>query len=128
MIDPIADMLVRIKNAQAVNKETAVIPFSKIKQEIARILKQSHFILDYEKKGRTIAKKLEIKLKYTGACPAISSARKVSKSSQRIYFKYNEIFPKSKGGVIIISTSKGIMSGADARKAKLGGEVLCEIS
>jgi small subunit ribosomal protein S8 len=128
MTDPISDMLIRIKNAQAVNKETVVIPFSKMKQEIAGVLKQSHMILDYEKKGRSVVKKLEIKLKYTNSFPAITNTKRISKPGQRIYMGKKEIFSKGRGIVTIISTSRGIMTSGEARKAGLGGEVLCEIS
>lgn len=127
MADPIADMLIRIKNAQAVNKETVSFAFSKMKQEIARVLKNHGFILDYEKKGRSAIKKLEIKLKYIDSLPAIEKARKISKSGQRVYLSYKDMFPKQRV-LTIISTSRGIMSSKEARKAKLGGEVLCEIS
>lgn len=129
MTDPIADMLTRIRNAVAVKKETVAIPFSKIKQEVAQILKQTGFILDYEKKGRTVtSRKLELRLKYSDLLPAITNVRRVSKSGQRIYIKYNDIFPKGRGVLRIISTSQGLMSDAEAKKSKLGGEVLCEIS
>ncbi|MEK7500965.1 MAG: 30S ribosomal protein S8 [Patescibacteria group bacterium] len=127
-MDPIADMLVRIKNAQAVHKETVVVPFSKMKQEIARILKQARLILDYEKKGRLASgRKLELQLKYNNSQPAISQVKRISKPGRRVYLSYKEIFPKS-SALMIVSTSGGVMSAAEARKAKLGGEVLCEIS
>lgn len=128
MTDQISDMLIRIKNAQAVNKETVVIPFSKTKQEIARVLKQTQMILDYEKKGRSVIKKLEIKLKYINSFPAITNIKRISKPGQRIYMGKREIFSKGKGIVTIISTSKGIMSLNEAKKSGLGGEILCEIS
>ena len=128
MTDPIADMLIRIRNAQAVGKETVAIPFSKMKQEIARVLKQKHLISDFEKKGRTVARKLEIKLKYFNSFPAISSARRLSKPGQRLYIKNRASYPRGRGTMVIISTSKGVMSDDEARKAKLGGEVLCEVS
>lgn len=128
-MDPISDMLTRIRNASAVNKETVVMPFSKMKQEVASVLKRANLILDFEKKGRNISgKKLELKLKYTESFPAISDAKRVSKPGQRIYIKHNEIFPEKDGTVKIISTSKGIMLDAEARKNKLGGEVVCEIN
>lgn len=127
MTDSIADMLIRIKNAQAVNKETVGIPFSKLKQEIARVLKQNGLILDYEKKGRAIVKKLELKLKYENSFPAVAAVKRISKPGKRIYLKSREIFSK-KGSVIIVSTSQGLMAGSEARKAKLGGEILCEIA
>lgn len=128
MVDPISDMLIRIKNAQAVKKETVVIPFSKMKQEIARVLKQCQMILDYEKKGRLAAKKLEIKLKYVNSFPSITNTKRISKPGQRIYLGKKEIFSKDKGVVTIISTSSGIMSSSEAKKLGVGGEVLCEIS
>ena len=127
MTDPISDMLIRIKNAQSVNKETVGIPFSKLKQELARVLKQSGLIFDYEKKGRAIVKKLELKLKYENSFPAIADIKRISKPGQRIYLKSREIFSK-KGSMIIVSTSHGLMTGDEARKAKLGGEILCQIS
>ena len=127
-MDPIADMLIRIKNAQAVGRETVVIPFSKMKQEIARVLKQRQFILDFEKKGRTVAKKLEIKLKYVGARPMISQVKRVSRPGQRIYARSRDIYPKGKDTITIISTSRGVMPAEEARRDKLGGEVLCHIS
>ncbi|MEK7565382.1 MAG: 30S ribosomal protein S8 [Patescibacteria group bacterium] len=128
-MDPISDMLTRIRNASAVNKETVVMPFSKMKQEIASVLKRANLILDFEKKGRNIAgKKLELKLKYTESFPAISSAKRISKPGQRAYIKHSEIFSKKGGSIRIISTSKGIMIDAEARRNKLGGEIVCEIN
>ena len=129
MVDPISDMLTRIRNAGAVNKETVVMPFSKMKQEIANVLKKADLILDFEKKGRNVAgRNLELKLKYINSWPAIASTKRISKPGQRLYIKYGEIFTKKHGAIKIISTSKGIMLDAEARKNKLGGEVLCEIS
>src|SRR3989344_1517164 len=116
MIDPISDMLTRIRNAGAVNKETVSMPFSKMKQEIANVLKKANLILDFEKKGRNVSgKKLELGLKYVESYPAISGAKRISKPGQRIYIKHNEIFSKKNGAVKIISTSKGIMVDSDAR-------------
>ncbi|MBI2454215.1 MAG: 30S ribosomal protein S8 [Parcubacteria group bacterium] len=129
MTDPIADMLIRIKNAGAVKKETVAVPFSKVKNEIAKVLKQSGFILDFEKRGRLVSsRKLELKLKYLpSSFAAISDVVRISKPGRRIYLKHHEIFTKN-GRLKIISTSRGIMSDVEARKLKLGGEVLCEIS
>ncbi len=127
MVDPISDMLIRIKNAQAVKKETVSVSFSRMKQDISNVLKQSNLILDYDKKGRSAIKKLELKLKYINSFPAISDIKRISKSGRRVYIKSREIFSK-KGSISIISTSKGVMSDAEARKAKLGGEVLCQIN
>lgn len=127
-MDPIADMLVSIKNAQTVKKETVKIPFSKIKFEIAKILQKEGYIDKVEEKGRT-KKFLIISLKYDeNKKPAIAGVKKISKPGQRIYKGYQEI-KKIKGGygLAVISTSKGLMTDKEARKQKIGGEVIFEI-
>jgi small subunit ribosomal protein S8 len=129
MTDPITDMLNRIKNAQAVHHQTAEVPFSKIKLRIAEILKEKGFILDFKKRGRGVKKIIKIKLKYLDdGTGAISDFKRISRPGQRIYKKAKEIKRVKDGyGIAIISTSKGIMTDKEARKHKLGGEVLCEI-
>ncbi|NCO80282.1 30S ribosomal protein S8 [bacterium] len=128
MTDPASDMLIAIKNAQAVLKETVEIPFSNLKYEIAKILEKNGFIAKVEKKGKKMKKLIEITLKYDNKRPAISGLKKISKPGQRIYKKAKELKPVKGGyGIAIISTSKGLMTNKEARKQKLGGEVLCEI-
>lgn len=127
-MDPIADMLITIKNAQAVGKLTVKIPFSKIKLEIAKILKKEGFINEVEEKGRR-KKSLIIFLKYDEEKkPAISGVKRISKPGQKIWKGYREI-RKVKGGygIAIISTPRGLMTDSQARKQKVGGEILCEI-
>lgn len=127
-MDPIADMLVSIKNAQTVKKETVKIPFSKIKFEIAKILQKEGYIDKVEEKGRS-KKFLVIYLKYDeNKKPAITGVKKISKPGQRVYKGYQEI-KKIKGGygLAVISTSKGLMSDKEAKKQKIGGEVIFEI-
>ena len=141
MTDPIVDMLNRIRNAQAVLKETVSIPFSNLKYEIAKILEKNNFIKAIERKGRkpkkTITRKsaiyrvkpvIKITLKYKDEAPAISGLKRISKCGQRIYSSYKKI-KRVKGGygITIISTPKGLMIGKQAKKQKLGGEILCEI-
>lgn len=127
-MDTIADMLTLIRNAQAVLKETVVIPYSEIKFEIAKILKKENFIEGIEKKGRKTKKSIEIKLKYDDKKPAISSLRRVSRPGQRIYTTAGKIKKVRDGyGITIISTSKGLMTNKEARKKNLGGEIICEI-
>jgi len=127
-MDQIADMLTTIKNAQAVLKETVNIPFSKIKFEIAKILKKEGFIKEVERRGRKSKKYIKITLKYNGKIPAISGIKRVSKPGQRIYLGVKEIKPVKGGyGIAIISTSKGLMTDKEARKQKVGGEVICEV-
>jgi small subunit ribosomal protein S8 len=135
-LDPISDMFAAIKNAQAVKKETVNVPFSKMKFEIVKILQREGFIESFEKvklkiqKGNKKPKPfLKIKLKYDERkVGAISDIKIISKPGQRIYLPYKKI-KKVKGGygIAIISTSKGIMTDKEARKQKVGGEVICEI-
>ncbi len=128
MTDPIADMLTRIRNAVMVEKTTVSIPYSKIKMAIAKVLKKEGFILDCEKKGKKTKKVIEVRLKYTEEGSKIRDLKRVSKPGQRIYKKYDELFPVKQGfGIAILSTSKGIMSDKEAKKEGVGGEVLCEV-
>ncbi|HDY72734.1 MAG TPA: 30S ribosomal protein S8 [bacterium] len=127
-MDPIADMLTSIRNAQAVLKETVVVPYSEIKFEIAKVLKKENLIEEVEKKGRKIRKSIEIKLKYENKKPAILSLKRISKPGQRIYTTAGKIKKVRSGyGISIISTSKGLMTNKQARKQNIGGEILCEI-
>jgi len=128
MADPITDMLNRIRNAQAVLKPTVDVPISKIKLEICQILAREGLIKGFEKKGRKNKKIIQIALQYDGKIPAISGMKRISKPGQKIYLPYKKI-KKVKGGygLSIISTSKGLMTDKEARKKKLGGEVICEI-
>ena len=135
--DPITDMLNRIRNAQAVNHQTVDVPFSKLKFEIAKLLEKYKFIGKIEKKAWKIKGSkpiktggmIEITLKYyENKLPVISGLKRVSRPGQRIYIPTQNI-KKVRGGygINIVSTSKGLMVGAEARKQKVGGEVLCEI-
>lgn len=127
-MDPITDMLNQIRNAQAVSKPRVILPFSNFKHEIAKILEKEKFIKGSEKKGKKTKKILEIILKYDNKTPAISGLRKISKPGQRIYAPVREIRRVRDGyGIAIISTSKGLMTNKEARKQKLGGEIICEI-
>jgi small subunit ribosomal protein S8 len=128
MVDPIADMLIRIKNAQAVKQPEVRIPFSRIKFDLLQILDKESFVGKIEKKGKEPHKHIRVSLKYEGSLPAISDAKRISKPSQRVYAGYQDIKPVKQGyGLRIISTSKGLMSDKEARKQKIGGEVLCEV-
>ena len=127
-MDPIADMLTSIRNAQAVLKETVKIPFSKFKFELAKVLKRSGFVKKVEKKGRGIKRVIEIELKYEDKLPVISGLKKISKPGQRIYAGSKEIKPVRSGyGISIISTSKGLMTDKEVRKQNIGGEVICKV-
>ena len=127
-MDPITDMLNRIRNAQAVLKERVDIPFSNFKYEIAKILEKHDFIEKAEKKGKKTKRIIEIELKYSDKIPAISGLKRISKPGQRIYKNFRELRPVKSGyGIMIISTSKGLMTNRKARKEKLGGEIICQI-
>lgn len=128
MVDPITDMLNRIRNALAVGRTTVEIPFSNLKYEIAKILEKEGFIDKTEKKGKKVKKFIEVTLKYDNKVPVISGLKRVSRPGQRIYLPFKKIRPVKGGyGLSIISTPKGLMTNKQARKQKLGGEVLCEI-
>jgi len=124
--DPIADLLTRIRNANMAEQSSTHVPASKLKKQILQVLKEKEFIQDFkELTGEQQAQKnLEIKLLPTKKL----YLKRVSKPGQRIYMKAKELLPVVRGyGISIISTSQGIMSGDEARKKNLGGEVLCEI-
>ena len=127
MVDPIADMLTQIRNAQAVKKSEVKLPYSKVKIAIAKILSSEGYIKDIKVEDES--KFLKIVLKYTGdGMPVIQEIKRQSKPGQRIYVKASEIKKILGGlGTSIVSTSRGIMTGKEARKKKLGGELICEI-
>ena len=131
-MDPIADMLVRIKNAQAVKSEHVSMPFSKVKFKIANILKEAGYISEIERKNKKAKKEeheyLQLTLRYSDNQGVISGVKLISHPSRRMYIKAKDIRPIRSGyGLAIISTSKGIMNSKEARKLKLGGEIICEV-
>lgn len=127
-MDPVSNMLTLIRNAQAVRRETVSVPFSEIKYQIAKILAKNGFVGGVEKKGRKTQKIIEITLKYDNGSPKIFGLKKVSKPGQRIYKKFREIKSVKGGyGIAIVSTPRGLMTNKEARKQKLGGELICEV-
>ena len=136
MIDPISDMLTRIRNASAIGKSEVVLPMSKIKFEIAKILKRDGWVTDTEiikgdneKNSSSTFDELRIVLKYkNGKQSAIQSLKRISKPGLKIYVGKDEL-PKvlNNLGVAILSTSQGLMTNKEARKKGVGGEVICEI-
>lgn len=128
MTDPIADMLTRIRNANQQRHETVVMPASKMKVEIAEILKNEGFIKGYKVEGEVADKKITITLKYKGNERVITGLKKVSKPGLRTYAKVTEIPKVLNGlGIVILSTSQGIMTDKEARAKQIGGEVLAYI-
>ena len=126
--DPIADMLTRIRNASRARHPEVIVPASKTKLAIARILKDEGFIEDFTETVDGSAKNLRITLKYVGKVPVVSGLKRISKPGLRVYAPKTGI-PRVLGGlgIVIVSTSQGIMTGAQARKAELGGEVLAYV-
>ena len=129
MTDPIADMLTRMRNAQAVKKTTVVLPYSKIKLEILNVLSRSGFIKGLDKTNKKNRKFVEIMLMQDEkGYPKISELKRVSKSSSRVYIHAKDIWYFKKGlGLRVLSTPKGVLSDKEARKSNVGGEVLLEI-
>ena len=126
--DPIGDMLARIKNSQMRNHKKVELPASKFKAKIAEVLKTEGFIIDYKVTGDEKKSNLEINLKYNLGTPVINSIERISKPGRRI-FSSAESLPKINNGlgIAIVSTPKGVMTDNDARKQKIGGEIICKV-
>ena len=126
--DPIGDMIVRIKNAQMRNHKKVEIPSSKFKTNIADVLKEEGFIIDYKVNMEKNKPLLLINLKYNSGNPVISTIERISKPGRRI-FSSAEGLPKINNGlgIAIISTPKGVMTDLDARKQRVGGEIICKV-
>ena len=126
--DPIGDMLARIKNSQLRNYKKIDMPSSKFKAKIAEVLKNEGYIIDFKVISDSKLPKLEIILKYNSGNPVISSIERVSKPGRRI-FSSAESLPKINNGlgIAIVSTPKGVMTDIDARKQKIGGEIICKV-
>ena len=126
--DPIGDMIARIKNAQLRNHKKVQLPSSKFKVKIAEVLKNEGYIIDYKVSQESNKPYLEISLKYHSGNPVISSIQRVSKPGRRI-FSRAESLPKINNGlgIAIISTPRGVMTDIDARKQKVGGEIICKV-
>ena len=129
MTDPIADLLNRIKNAQAVLHPVVDVPCSNLKSKVVEILKNEGFIADFKKRGKKETKTLRIGLKYNeDKSPVISGFKKISKPGQRVYKKAKEIKKVKNGyGLAIISTNQGLLTDKEARRKKVGGEVMLEV-
>jgi small subunit ribosomal protein S8 len=125
--DPIADFLTRIRNAQMAKHDTAEIPHSKMKADIARILKEEGYVKDFSEKGAGAEKVLVVELKYgPDGQRAIAGLRRMSRPGRRVYRKQKDIPRVLDGlGVAILSTSQGILTDHQARRQGIGGEVLC---
>lgn len=128
MSDPIADMLTRIRNAQSAGKEHVIIPFSNMKEAIAKVLQEEGYIESYQLGEEGAFKNITCVLRYHEGKPAILSIRRISTPGLRVYRKAKEL-PVVMGGfgTVIVSTSKGVMSGRNAKQSGHGGEVVCVV-
>jgi small subunit ribosomal protein S8 len=126
--DPIADMLTRVRNASRARHEEVVLPTSRTKLAIAKILKDEGFIEDFSEDQQGPTKVMKIRLKYVGKVPVVSGLKRISKPGLRVYAAKTEI-PRVLGGlgVVIVSTSHGIMTGQEAYRGQLGGEILAYV-
>ena len=126
--DPIGDMIARIKNSQLRNHKKVELPSSNFKTKIVEVLKNEGYIIDYNVSTEDNKPKLEIQLKYNYGSPVISSIQRVSKPGRRI-FSSAESLPKINNGlgIAIVSTPKGVMTDVNARKQKVGGEIICKV-
>lgn len=128
MTDPISDMFTRILNAYRAGKESVIIPHSKFKLEIVKVLKEKGFIKDIEKKGKKVRKFLELTLRYQDKAPAMVGATRVSKSSRRVYVKKDDTrILRQTRAAFILSTSKGVMTSDEAKKQGMGGEIIAKV-
>ena len=125
--DPIGDMLARIKNAQVRNHSKVSLPSSKFKAKIADVLKSEGYIIDYEINDDK-KPSIEINLKYNSGNPVINTIERISKPGRRIFSSASSLPKINNGlGIAIVSTTQGVMTDVDARKKKLGGEIICKV-
>jgi|TARA_B100000902_G_scaffold371247_1_gene397107 small subunit ribosomal protein S8 len=126
--DPIGDMIARVKNAQARNHKKVELPSSNFKSKIADILKNEGFIKDFKISKEEKKPTLQLELKYYSGNPVISNFERVSKPGRRIFSSADSLPKINNGlGIAIISTPKGVMTDIDARKQKVGGEIICKV-
>lgn len=129
LTDPVADMLTRLRNANLALHESVLMPSSHLREEIARILAAEGYIAGYGVRAAGNKRELEVRLKYgSDRSRTIKGLRRVSRPGRRVYAAADEL-PRTRGGlgVVVISTSQGLMPDREARRRKLGGEVLCEV-
>jgi len=127
--DPISDFLTRIRNASAAGLPTLSSPGSRLKFAIAKVLEREGFIGSVKESSDGPKKSIELHLKYDGKMPVLRSIDRISTPGRRVYAKYDELRTVLSGqGISILSTSAGVMTNKEARRRKLGGEILCEVT
>lgn len=126
--DPIADMLTRIRNAISVNKREIVLPHSNIKETVAKTLADANFVDRIEVTPATVGKQIRIVINSEDSNARISNIERLSKPGRRVYVSVDEIPTVQQGrGLVILSTSRGVMTGREAKKQRLGGELICKV-
>ncbi len=126
--DPISDMLTRIRNAIAVRKNEVRAPYSKIKHSVAELLKTNNFVDSVSVEGEGIAKALVITINAGNTNARITEIQRISKPGRRLYASVDKIPVVKRGrGIVIVSTSKGLMTGDEAKKSQIGGELICRV-
>ena len=127
--DPVSDFLTRIRNATLVNKPSVVVPHSNFKFELSKLLKNEGYILDVKVNENGSKKEIQIDLKYTeSGKPVLAGLNRLSKPGKRVYVGSDKLPRKNGGlGTVVVSTSRGLLPDSEARKRKLGGELICEV-
>lgn len=128
MTDPIADMIIRIKNGYLARKKIVSIPYSKMNKAITDILVKENYLSNYAVTGESPFQSLDVELRYVGKLPSVTDVKRESKPGRRVYSSVQKM-PRALGGygIVIMSTNKGVMTQKEARKTGVGGEVLCSI-
>lgn len=127
MNDPISDMFIRIKNAQRAKQEMVRIPYSQMKHAIAQALERCGMVGMSERKGKRVRKILDLQLLYPEGRPAITEVKLISKPSRRLYASYKDLYRAPAGGIILLTTPKGILSSVEAHRDKVGGQLIAEV-
>ncbi len=126
-MDPISDFFIRIKNAQTAGHEAVQIPYSRLKHELARALERGGFVARPERKGKRVKKFLDVALIGGKENAKVHGVRLVSTPGRRVYLPYKDLRRSSRGGILLLTTSKGILSSEEARQKKVGGQVIAEV-
>jgi small subunit ribosomal protein S8 len=127
--DPISDLLTRLRNASMVSKPSVSVPHSNFKLDLAKLLKNEGYVSDVKVSGEGVEKSIYIDMKYSEeGMSVISGMNRLSKPGQRVYSSFDKL-PRNNGGLgtVIVSTSRGLLTDSEARKRKLGGELICEV-
>ncbi len=128
VVDPIGNYISNIKNAANAGKETVIVPYSNLKNAITDLLEREGYVMNLTKKGKKGSKTVEVKIIYQNDIPNIHGVERISRPSKRVYQGSTHLAPVKNGkGQLVITTSKGVLTDKDARKEKVGGEILFKI-